>query len=163
MDRSELTAIFSSVLDELEIPFEIEEISGKNAIVIPCGNDKNSPVDCTLTLEDLGDECTAMQYLVIVAAELDRKTITELSKVMPALNLMIRIGGFGLMYDDGALYFSYSVLTDDIGTEQLIGTLLASLDVVLGVSANGKEKLLPLLSGEKSAEQLLQENLTMIV
>ena len=163
MEKTNLLAMIGSVLDDAGIPYEYEEISGRNALVLRFSDDEDTPEDCTLVLDDLVNECTALNYFVIVSTDIDEKTMGELIQVMPDFNLMIRVGGFGLMVDDGVLYFNYSLLTDDLDEENLLKSIMTSLDIVIGVSDQGKKILLPLLKGEKTAEQLMQEDFRLIV
>ena len=155
--------MIGSVLDDVEVPYEYEEISGRNSLVISFSDEEDTPEDCTLAIDDLLDECSALNYFVIVAVDIDQKTMSELIKVLPDFNLMIRLGGFGLMADQGALYFNYSLLLDGLDEEILMKSIMTSLDVVIGVSDQGKKVLLPLLKGEKTAEQLMQEDFRLMV
>ena len=162
MKNNELLSKVGSLLDEAGIPFEFEDVNGRRVITLSFEGEA-SPEELSLAVDDPGFEGTAMNYLSIISADIAPETMEELIRILPDFNLGIRVGSFGVMADEGALYYNYSLLLDGLDEETVLKSIMVSLDVVTGVSVDGKRILLPLLKGEKTAGQLMEEDFQLLV
>ena len=163
MIKTELLTILGSVFDELEINYEYETIGTRNVLVVSYTEDESTPIDCTLTIEDLGEDQTALQFFVLGAIDLDKSVCTDLLRLLPQMNEVLEFGSFGLMQQEGVFYYQYAMLIDDLEAEPLVKMALAASELVTVLAAEGKENILPLLKGEKSAEQLLQDGVSVVL
>lgn len=147
-------------LEALGIPCNIEEIVGKKAIVAEYNGDSEAlPEDCSITVENLTEDSTEIGILITVASGLDETQTVNLVKVVGELNKYLRLGCFSVL-EDGALFLNYCfVLDDDMGVNNMLAAFLASLDALSTAAADSRQQLLPLLKGEITPEQLLEEGL----
>lgn len=163
MEKNELLEIFGTILDEAGIPYEYEDVKGRNVLTYSFGNDDDLPEELSLTPDDPGYECTTMNYFSILAVDLPPEIIDELLVILPDFNLSVRMGSFGVMADAGVLYYNYSLLIDELDDENMLKSIAACFDVVKAASTEGKKILLPLLRGEKTAEELMQEDYQLLI
>ncbi len=163
MEKTELLETIGTILDKAGIAFEFEDINGRDVITLSYEDDEAFPKDITLTLDDPGYECTTMNYFSIISVDISPEIMEELFSILPDFNLRIRMGGFGVMSGAGVLYYNYSLLIDELDDDSILESISACLDVVTAVCAEGKKILLPLLKGEKTAEQLMQEDFQLLV
>lgn len=163
MEKTELLTIIGAILDKAQIPFEFEDVNGRNVITLSFDDDEALPKDITLTFDDPGYECTTMNYFSIISIDLPPEIMEELLMILPDFNLSIRMGGFGVMTGAGVLYYNYSLLIDELDDDSVLESISACLDVVTAVCAEGKKILLPLLKGEKTAVQLMQEDYQLLI
>ena len=163
MDRTEMLSKIGTMLDKAGIQFEFDDVNGRDVIVLSFDDDDALPADITLSFDDPGFECTALNYFSIISVGITPEIMEELLMILPDFNLGIRLGGFGVMTDEGVLYYNYSLMTDALDEASMFKSISACLDVVTAVSAEGKKRLLTLLKGEKTAAQLMQEDYQIIV
>ena len=160
MEKEALTDLIMEHLEAIGIPCELEDIAGKEAIVAEyAGENGELPEDCSITVENLTEDSTEINILVTVFSGLDEVPTVNVARVVGELNKFLQIGSFSVI-DDGALFLNYCFVVDEeMGVNNMLAAFLASLDAVSAAAIDAKQQLQPLIKGETTVEQLLEEGL----
>lgn len=160
MDNEALQALIMEHLEAIGITCATEEIADKETIVAEyTGESEDLPEDCTITVENLTEDSTEIGVLITVFSGFDETQTVNVARVVGELNKYLQLGCFSVI-DDGALFLNYCfVLDEEMGVNNMLAAFLASLDAVSAAAIDAKQQLLPLVKGEVTVEQLLEDGL----
>ena len=158
-NNRELLEGMQAFLNNLGKDFELTDVGGKDVLEYYYGGEESFPVDCTLSVENIGDGNTAVQIMITVFYELDEKTSAFIRELLPSLNSALEVGCFCLIPQDGFMYLNNAFLTDGFDESNIALSLAANLEVLTATAGQARELLLPLVKGEIKPDDVRKDEM----
>ena len=156
----ELLERLEAFFKNLGLSYKNDIIGDKPALILTYDpEDDQLPGDCTITISHPGEDFTAIQMLISIFVELDEKTTADAASLLPVMNSALSIGNFGVIRDEGYLYYNYAFLTNGMSDEGVLLSAAAALSIISDTAAEGIDILLPLINGEKDVDEIRNEDI----
>ena len=153
----ELLTELEGILGEIGFIPTIEDFNGKPVLVMEYSGGIACE-DCNLSVEHLTDDITAIGVLFTLKSDLDEKQTSDIVRLLPYLNKYLSFGAFSVLEEEGFFCFTASfIIKEDCDRSIIINSISNALTLGLFTTGRALEITLPVISGEASAEELMNE------
>ena len=155
--KEQLLDVVKAYCDEKGLETIYEEINGQPAVTVILDDVvEYAPEDMSVTFTELGDYLY-MGLIIPVEMEIEAQRLDDIEKLMPLLNNYLDTGGFYCHKDSGDLFFEqfWPAIEED-SMENTMTVLLTTVNDALTAVQDGREMLSRLLSGETTADELIE-------